>query len=107
MIIDTSVLIAILLNEPETEQLIEAMSANEERLISAVSMVEVGIVILNRKGEAGLRELDSLIVIVEAAIVVVLVDTQQAQNTNHDHQSTARIILKYGLFKSSLSSPQI
>lgn len=76
MIIDTSVLIAILLDEPEAEQLIEAMAADEKRMISAVSMVEAGIVILNRKGEAGLRELDTLTA--KAAIVVTPVDAQQS-----------------------------
>lgn len=76
MIIDTSVLIAILINEPETEQLIAALEKEETRLISAVSMVEASIVILNRKGEAGLRELDNLVS--EAGINIVPVDQEQS-----------------------------
>lgn len=77
MIIDTSVLIAIINNEPETTQLIAALDADSSRFISAVSFVEASIVILNRKGEAGLRELDALIA--EVSIVIVPVDAEQSQ----------------------------
>lgn len=77
MIIDTSVLIAILNNEPETEKLIAVLETDSERLMSAVSLVEASIVILNRKGDAGLQELDALILAAE--ITVVSVDARQSQ----------------------------
>lgn len=76
MIIDTSVLIAILNNEPETAQLIAALEQEKVRLMSAVSMVEASIVILNRKGEDGLRELDNLVS--EAGISITPVDEEQS-----------------------------
>ena len=50
MVIDTSVLIAILLNEPETEGFAAAISAAPSRLISAVSALETAIVIDARDG---------------------------------------------------------
>ena len=67
MMIDSSVLIAILENEPEAAQLIEAITNDPTRLISAVSLVETSIVILNRRGEAGVAALDAFLQ--EAAIV--------------------------------------
>lgn len=57
--IDSSVLIAILENEPEAARLIEAIADDSVKLISAVSVVETSIVILNRRGEAGVKELDA------------------------------------------------
>ena len=48
MIIDSSVLIAILEAEPEAEILAEAIEKDTTRFISAVSLVETTIVIENR-----------------------------------------------------------
>ena len=61
MVIDTSALIAILLGEPEAESLSEAIANDPKRLISAFTLLEIGIVIEAKKGEAGSRELDLLI----------------------------------------------
>lgn len=76
MMIDSSVLIAILENEPEARQLIEAIANDPVRLISAVSVVETSIVILNRRGETGVAELDALLE--EADIETVAVTPEQA-----------------------------
>lgn len=50
MMIDSSVLIAILENEPEATRLIEAIADDPVHLISAVSVVDTSIVILKRRG---------------------------------------------------------
>lgn len=76
MMIDSSVLIAILENEPEAICLIEAIADDPVRLISAVSLVETSIVILNRRGEAGVVELDAFVQ--EAGIETVTVTLEQA-----------------------------
>lgn len=76
MMIDSSVLIAILENEPEAPQLVEAIANDPVRLISAVSVVETSIVILNRRGETGVAELDALLE--EADIETVAVTLEQA-----------------------------
>ncbi|OGT88865.1 MAG: ribonuclease VapC [Gammaproteobacteria bacterium RIFOXYA12_FULL_61_12] len=76
MMIDSSALIAILENEPETAQLLEAITNNPVRLISAVSLVETSIVILNRRGEAGVAELDTFLQ--EACIEAIAVTSEQA-----------------------------
>lgn len=61
MVIDTSALIAILLGEPDAEQLARAIAADGKRLISAFTLLETAAVIEARKGEAGGRELDLLL----------------------------------------------
>lgn len=61
MVIDTSALIAILLNEPEADKFIDAIAKSSERFVSVFSILEAGIVIQARKGIAGKEELDHLI----------------------------------------------
>lgn len=60
MVIDTSALLAILLAEPEAERFARAIAADPRRLVSAASAFEAAIVLLARKGPAGVRELDLL-----------------------------------------------
>ena len=61
MVIDTSALIAILLNEAETEAFAKVIAADPKRLISAFNLIEAAIVIEAKKGEAGGIELDLLL----------------------------------------------
>ena len=76
MVVDTSALLALLLNEAEAPAFRLAMEADPVRLLSAASLVEIGIVIEARVGEVGGRELDLLLQ--KAAIEVVAVDAEQA-----------------------------
>jgi ribonuclease VapC len=77
MIIDTSAIIAILLNEPEAEDLIRHIVATPRCKISAFSLLETGIVIEAKKGPAGGRELD--LFIHKAGIEIVSLDEEQSQ----------------------------
>ena len=61
MVIDSSALIAILLAEPEADQMIEALQSEPKRLLSAANLLETSIVIEARKGPAGGRELGILL----------------------------------------------
>jgi ribonuclease VapC len=61
MVVDSSALLAILLKEPERDALAAALAAAPVRLLSSVNAFEAAIVVLARKGEAGLRELDLLL----------------------------------------------
>ena len=61
MVIDTSVLIAILLKEPEALHFMQAIVESETRVMSAFSLLEASLVILARKGELGLAELNKLL----------------------------------------------
>lgn len=77
MVIDTSALIAILLDEPDAGKIRTAIEAGFPRLLSAASLVEASLVIESRKGEAGGRELDLLLY--RGAIEIVPVDRDQAE----------------------------
>ena len=75
MVIDTSVLVAILLGESSSPHLIAALDATTTRKISAASVVEASLVMLARYGEAGDVQLDRLIQKLDAEVVPV--DTEQ------------------------------
>lgn len=80
MVIDTSALLALLLDEPEAEGFRVALEEDDTRLVSAATLLETAIVIEARKGEAGGRELD--LFIHKAGLVVVPLDA--------DHVAEAR-----------------
>lgn len=61
MVIDTSAVLAILLNEPERETFIDALAQDPVRLMSAVNALEGALVIEARKRESGGLEYDLLL----------------------------------------------
>lgn len=75
MVIDTSAILAILLQEPEAQKLAEAIARDPRRLMSAFSSLEAAMVIEVKKGEQGGRELDLLFH--RAQITVVALDEKQ------------------------------
>jgi ribonuclease VapC len=77
MVIDTSALVAIFLNEPEREVFMNLILLDTKRLFSAVSLVEAAIVLETRQGETVSRELD--LFLHEAGIEIVSVDSAQAE----------------------------
>ncbi len=77
MVIETSAIIAVLLNEADAVGIARAIESCSLRLLSAANFLEASIVIESRKGEAGGRELDLLIY--RAAIEIVAVDQDQAE----------------------------
>jgi ribonuclease VapC len=77
MVIDSSAILAILLDEPGAESFAEAIEQASPRLLSAASLLEISMVIETRKGEAGGRELD--LFIYRAGIEIVPVDAEQAE----------------------------
>jgi ribonuclease VapC len=76
MVIDTSALLAILL-EPERRAFNEAIEAADSRGMSVATLVELSIVIESRFGAEGLRDLD--LFLQQAGIDLVAVDLEQAQ----------------------------
>lgn len=71
MVVDTSAMIAILLNEPLSEKLVAAVEADRTRLISAATVVETSLVILGRFGQVGDPHLDRLLRGIGAEVVPV------------------------------------
>ena len=77
MVIDTSAILAILLNEPEAIDFERRIAANPVRLVSAGTLVEATIVIEARLGDTGGREFDLWLHKLDVEIVPV--DAEQAQ----------------------------
>jgi len=71
MVLDTSAVMAILLQEPVADRLVSAMEADRTRLISAASVIESSLVLLGRYGEAGEALLDRLLRGIGAEVVPV------------------------------------
>lgn len=71
MVIDSSVLIAILSAEADSEKYEAAIDEDSIRIVSAATVLETAIVVENRLGEAGGRELDTLLYRVPIQIVDV------------------------------------
>jgi ribonuclease VapC len=76
MVIDSSALVAIFLNEPERRRFLELLAQADHKLLSAASVVESGIVLETRAGPAIARELD--LFLHEADIEIVSLDEVQA-----------------------------
>lgn len=76
MVVDTSALLAILQGEPESDTFQRAISAASERCISAVSVLETGLVFTRRRGERGMREMEDFID--AAGLTIVPLDARQA-----------------------------
>jgi ribonuclease VapC len=71
MVIDTSAIIAILLDEPERAAFGRQIEADPVRLVLAAGRVEAGVVIETRKGVAGRRRLERFLHLIAADIVAV------------------------------------
>ena len=61
MVIDTSAIIAILFDEPERAQFVDAVLADPVRLVAAPTLVEATLVAEAKAGESAGRELDLLL----------------------------------------------
>jgi len=77
MVIDTSALIAIFLGEPERWFFVETILQAEARRLSAANLLETGIVLEARRGEAAGREFD--LFVVSAELEIVPVDRDQVE----------------------------
>jgi ribonuclease VapC len=77
MVIDSSAVLAILLAEPERERYLELITQAESRLISAANVLETGIVVEARRGEAAGREFDLFLNL--AGFAIVPVDAEQVE----------------------------
>jgi ribonuclease VapC len=84
MVLDTSALLALLLEEPEAEEFRAAVEEDTTRLISAATLLETALVIEARKGEPGGRELDALVH--KAEIVVVAVDAEHVSEARRAYR---------------------
>ena len=84
MVLDTSALLALLLDESEAEEFRVAVEEDTTRLVSAATLLETALVIEARKGEPGGRELDALIQ--KAEVVVVPVDAEHVSEARRAYR---------------------
>ena len=75
--IDSSALIAILRDEPERAAFVRKLGADRVRLLSAANWLEAAIIVDDRFGENGARDLK--LFVLEAAIEIVPVTAAQAE----------------------------
>ena len=61
IVVDSSALIAILDNEPDAVMYAEALAEADAVLISAATLLETAIVMINRHGERSARVVDELV----------------------------------------------
>jgi len=71
MIVETSVLVAIVLQEPGFEEFVFKIAEADEQSVSAANYLEASLVLFQRRGEGALLELDRIIGEMELAIVPV------------------------------------
>ena len=69
MVIDSSALVAIILDEPERQRFEDAIQSDTSRLVSVMTKLESSIVLFGRSGKPLLDELDRLLARIAATIV--------------------------------------
>jgi ribonuclease VapC len=74
MVIDTSAIVAILRSEPEAPRLEKALVVDRTRLIPATCVLEARMVLVSRRGEHALAEIDLWLRKIEADIIPVDAD---------------------------------
>jgi ribonuclease VapC len=88
MVLDTSALLALLLDEAEAEEFRIAVEEDTTRLVSAATLLETALVIEARKGEPGGRELDTLIK--KADVVIVPVEAEHVSEARRAYRRFGR-----------------
>jgi ribonuclease VapC len=84
MVLDTSALLVLLLDEPEAEDFRAAVEDDTTRLVSTATLLEAALVIEARKGELGGRELDALVQ--KAEVVVVPVEAEHVSEARRAYR---------------------
>lgn len=74
MVIDTSAIVAILRDEPEAARLEKALVSDPIRLVPATCVLEARMVMVSRRGEHALAEIDLWLSKIEADILPVDAD---------------------------------
>jgi len=90
MVIDTSAILAVLLGEPDAEDLSRVIAQDSKRLVSALSALEAAIVIHTRKGPAGTRELDLFLHSARATVVSLDADQVLLARTAYEKYGKGR-----------------
>jgi len=76
MVVDSSAIVTVLLEEPGFLTFVDAMVAANDPAVSAATLVECSVVMAARVGPAGVERVDDLLS--EAGVRVMAVDARQA-----------------------------
>ncbi len=76
MVVDSSAVVTVLLQEPGFLEFVDAMVASDDPVISATTLVECSIVMAGRSGDVGIEDVDHLLS--ETGVRVMAVDARQA-----------------------------
>lgn len=68
MIVDTSAVLAVLLDEEEAEAFMELLLRSDDCLMSSVSFVEASIIAESNGGDGGVRQLDAFLRTAEISV---------------------------------------
>ncbi|HET9983805.1 MAG TPA: type II toxin-antitoxin system VapC family toxin [Longimicrobiales bacterium] len=71
MVIDTSAVLVLLLAEPESDRVLEAILASERRLVGAPTLVEAAAVMRAKRGPSGVIALDALLQELDIEVVAM------------------------------------
>lgn len=88
MIVDTSAIVAIALNEPERDRLVEAVLDTTAAKISAATIVEVSAVLMRRMAPEDFRRVERLID--QLGIETVPFDADQAASATRAYRDFGR-----------------
>ena len=90
IVIDSSALCAILLGEPEADEMMRQLAASSIRWLSAFSHLETSVVIAARKGQAGLLDLDALVQRLRIEVIPFTAEQAQLARSAHDRFGKGR-----------------
>jgi len=85
MVIDSSALACLLFDEPEAERMEAVIEADPVRLLSTGTLLEISLVIQARLGEAGVRELDLLLM--KASVETLDFTAEQVDLARHAYRT--------------------
>ncbi len=88
MIIDTSAIVAIALNEPERDRLVDAILDAHAARISAASIVEISAVLMRRMAPEDFRRVERLID--QLGVETVPFDAEQAASATRAYRDFGR-----------------
>ena len=81
MVLDSPSVVAMLFNEPESDDLLRRVEGDPKRLISAGTVLELETVLTGRYGSAAAADLDKFLI--DAQIRIVPFDGQQLRHARH------------------------
>lgn len=90
MIIDTSVLVAILFKESNRARFLEIMATTTDLKISSATLVEAGTVIFSRQGSEGIKELEQLLTVTRCQEVALTEHHRAAAMYGYQHFGKGR-----------------